>query len=208
MGSEMCIRDRGADGDVFQGLTEERGLGVHKGDESVVLEFYLTQELNFHLHGPDEFLVLLAEHPFRGDEGEFFQTHRLSHDFPQGHRRGDGIRITYAPDRDGDPDAGEVVWTWVPYVENDGRGKDRPVLIIARLAPQAVAGCYLSTKRHDGFISVGSGAWDAQGRESLVNPGRILYVPDSGMRREGHVVPPERFDQAVRHIAALHGLSA
>ena len=119
-----------------------------------------------------------------------------------------GLVPEYNPHPDGDPDPGEIVWTWVPYVENDGRGKDRPVLIIARLAPQAVAGCYLSTKRHDGFISVGSGAWDAQGRESFVNPGRILYVSDSGMRREGHVVPPERFDQAVRHIAALHGLSA
>jgi hypothetical protein len=44
-----------------------------------------------------------------------------------------GVTTSYAPDRDGAPDPGEVVWTWVPYVENDGRGKDRPVLILARL---------------------------------------------------------------------------
>lgn len=114
----------------------------------------------------------------------------------------------YDPHPDGDPDPGEIIWTWVPYVENDGRGKDRPVLIIARLGAHAVAGCYLSTKQHDGFISVGRGAWDVQGRESFINPSRILFVSDRGMRREGHVVPPDRFDQAVRHIAELHGLTA
>ncbi|GAB5080487.1 hypothetical protein ARTHROSP310_36360 [Arthrobacter sp. AD-310] len=27
---------------------------------------------------------------------------------------------------DGEPDPGEVVWTWVPYQEDHGRGKDRP----------------------------------------------------------------------------------
>jgi hypothetical protein len=27
----------------------------------------------------------------------------------------DQVRISYAPRTDGDPDAGEVVWTWVPY---------------------------------------------------------------------------------------------
>ncbi|MGW2658988.1 type II toxin-antitoxin system PemK/MazF family toxin, partial [Streptomyces sp. NPDC001478] len=37
------------------------------------------------------------------------------------------VRTSYAPDRDGDPDPGEIVWTWVPFEENDGRGKDRPV---------------------------------------------------------------------------------
>jgi hypothetical protein len=43
----------------------------------------------------------------------------------------DGVRITYAPERDGEPDAGEVVDVGA-YEENDGRGKDRPVLVIGR----------------------------------------------------------------------------
>ena len=42
------------------------------------------------------------------------------------------VSIDYAPAVDGDPDPGEIVWTWVPYEERDGRGKDRPVLIVAR----------------------------------------------------------------------------
>ena len=43
-------------------------------------------------------------------------------------------RVTpeYAPDRDGEPDPGEVVWAWVPYEEDPEQGKDRPVVIVGR----------------------------------------------------------------------------
>ena len=64
--------------------------------------------------------------------------------------RADGLRITYAPDHDGDPDAGEIVWTWVPYTENDGRGKDRPVLVIGRQTDDRVYAVRLTSKSHDG----------------------------------------------------------
>ncbi|QZY52098.1 hypothetical protein [Leucobacter tenebrionis] len=116
------------------------------------------------------------------------------------------LRPSYEPQPDGDPDPGEVVWTWVPYAENDGRGKDRPVLIIARAGGGAVAGCYLSTKQHAGFVSVGAGGWDSQGRESFLAPDRVLRITDGGMRREGHVLSRERFVDAVRVIAGLHGI--
>src|SRR5579859_6696762 len=42
------------------------------------------------------------------------------------------VHTEYAPKHDGLPDPGEIVWTWVPYEEHDGRGKDRPVLLVAR----------------------------------------------------------------------------
>ncbi|MGO8609651.1 type II toxin-antitoxin system PemK/MazF family toxin, partial [Rhizobium johnstonii] len=72
------------------------------------------------------------------------------------------LRITYAPDKDGAPDAGEIVWTWVPYEENDGRGKDRPVLVIGRDGAERAYAVRLTSKSHDGdraFMSIGSGAW-------------------------------------------------
>lgn len=116
------------------------------------------------------------------------------------------LRPSYQPAPDGDPDPGEVVWTWVPYAENDGRGKDRPVLIIARIDSGATAGCYLSTKQHRGFVSVGSGDWDPQGRPSFLAPDRLLRVTDSGMRREGHVLPEGQFNDAVDAVAQLHRL--
>jgi len=116
------------------------------------------------------------------------------------------LRPSYQPDPDGDPDPGEIVWTWVPYVENDGRGKDRPVLILARIDGRTTAGCYLSTKERPGFVSVGTGAWDAQGRESFLSPERVLRVTDAGMRREGHVLAKDRFARAVEVVARRYGI--
>src|SRR3954465_3472466 len=39
-------------------------------------------------------------------------------------------KTSYAPKPDGNPDPGEVVWTWVPFEEDYSQGKDRPVLLI------------------------------------------------------------------------------
>jgi len=38
------------------------------------------------------------------------------------------VQFEYTPHLDGDPDPGEVVWTWVPYEDDPSQGKDRPVL--------------------------------------------------------------------------------
>lgn len=113
----------------------------------------------------------------------------------------------YAPSLDGEPDPGEVIWTWVPYVENDGRGKDRPVLIIARLDSEGWAACYLSTKQHKDFVSVGTGSWDSQGRESYLSPERVLRVTESGMRRESTGINRAHYDRAVKAIMEWHGLT-
>ncbi|MEV8338911.1 type II toxin-antitoxin system PemK/MazF family toxin [Leucobacter sp. NPDC077196] len=116
------------------------------------------------------------------------------------------LRPSYEPDPDGDPDPGEIVWAWVPYAEHDGRGKDRPVLIIARIDASTTAGCYLSTKQHRGFVSVGSGAWDAEGRESFLATDRVLRLPHARMRREGHVLDRGRFVDVVGAVMRAHGV--
>ncbi|MEU1970411.1 type II toxin-antitoxin system PemK/MazF family toxin [Microbacterium sp. NPDC019599] len=110
--------------------------------------------------------------------------------------RASGLRIGYAPDPDGDPDAGEIVWTWVPYAENDGRGKDRPVLVIGRLDDSRVYAVRLTSKAHDGdrdFLSIGSGPWDSQGRPSWVDIEQLYSVHADGMRREAAALDLERF---------------
>jgi hypothetical protein len=114
------------------------------------------------------------------------------------------LRITYAPDRDGDPDAGEIVWTWVPYAENDGRGKDRPVLVIARQSDDRVYAVRLTSKAHDGdrdFLAIGTGDWDSQGRPSWVDIEQLYSVHRDGMRREAAALELDRF---VRVADALH----
>lgn len=119
-----------------------------------------------------------------------------------------GLRITYAPDRDGDPDAGEVVWTWVPYAENDGRGKDRPVLVIGKQSTERVYAVRLTSKAHDGdrdFLEIGSGSWDPQGRPSWVDVEQLYSVHVDGMRREASALDLDRFARVARALQQRYG---
>ncbi len=116
----------------------------------------------------------------------------------------DRLRITYAPAADGDPDAGEVVWTWVPYAERDGRGKDRPVLVVGRLSDERVYAVRLTSKSQDGdrdFLPIGPGPWDSKGRPSWVDIDQLYSVHIDGMRREASALDLDRF---VRVAEALH----
>ena len=61
----------------------------------------------------------------RGLPGEFGPDATVEVD---PHRIG-SIRTSYSPRTDGAPDPGEVVWTWVPFEENDGRGKRAPAVL-------------------------------------------------------------------------------
>lgn len=119
-----------------------------------------------------------------------------------------GLRITYAPDRDGDPDAGEVVWTWVPYAEGDGRGKDRPVLVIGRHGADRVYAVRLTSKSHDGdrdFLSIGPGPWDLQGRPSWVDIEQLYSVHPEGMRREASALDSARFAVVAQALHRRYG---
>ena len=115
--------------------------------------------------------------------------------------------ISYSPDLDGDPDPGEVVWTWVPYEEDPTQGKDRPVLVIGWEGDE-LAAVALSSKDHsdrDDCMLLGSGAWDRDRRPSYVKLDRILSVAPSAVRREGAILDRSRFDQVVRRVGVLHG---
>ncbi|MEH3032534.1 MAG: type II toxin-antitoxin system PemK/MazF family toxin [Aeromicrobium erythreum] len=112
--------------------------------------------------------------------------------------------FTYAPDPDGRPDPGEVVWAWVPYEEDPARGKDRPVLLVARDGDDLLA-LPLTSKDHDRdaaqeaaagrfWLDIGTGAWDAQGRPSEVRLDRVVRLAESDVRREGAVLDRERFE--------------
>ncbi|MGW0734994.1 type II toxin-antitoxin system PemK/MazF family toxin [Streptomyces sp. NPDC002851] len=117
------------------------------------------------------------------------------------------IRTEYAPAHDGDPDPGEVIWTWVPYEENDGRGKDRPVLIVAREAGGTVLGVQLSSKEHSGdreWMPLGSGPWDTSGRDSWVHLDRVLRIHQDGMRREACALDRARFNAVTDLLRRRH----
>lgn len=118
------------------------------------------------------------------------------------------VRTAYAPDPDGEPDPGEIIWTWVPYEENDGRGKDRPVLVVAHEKGDTVLGVQLTSRRRDDdheWVAIGSGPWDREGRESWVDLDRVLRVHPAGMRREACALDRDRFDAVVDRLRQRYG---
>lgn len=116
--------------------------------------------------------------------------------------------LEYAPDTDGDPDAGEIIWTWVPYAENNGRGKDRPVLVVARIDAERVYAVKLTSKSHDrdrDYLSIGTGAWDRERRESWVDIDQLYSVHRDGMRREAAALDRSRYDRVASILATRYG---
>lgn len=120
----------------------------------------------------------------------------------------------YAPKSDGLPDPGEVVWAWVPYEEDHGRGKDRPALVIGRDDSWLLA-MALTSKDHDRdaaqearqgryWVDVGSGKWDRSGRPSEARVDRVVRLEPTQVRREGAALSRERFDEVVAARLAAH----
>jgi hypothetical protein len=114
-----------------------------------------------------------------------------------------GVRIEYTPHVDGDPDPGEVVWTWVPFEEDPTLGKDRPVVIIGRHGSR-LSGVALTSKHKPHTIEVGTGAWDRAGRPSFAIVDRLLDIDAAQVRREGAVLSRRRFDLVIEAVDRLH----
>jgi len=118
------------------------------------------------------------------------------------------VRMTYSPSTDGAPDPGEVVWTWVPFEERDGRGKDRPVLVVAAERNGTYLAVQLTSKPHQGnaeFVAIGSGKWDSAGRPSWVNIDRVFRLHPGGMRRETAGLPAAAFSVVEARLRQRYG---
>jgi hypothetical protein len=113
------------------------------------------------------------------------------------------LQIQYTPQIDGDPDPGEVVWTWVPFEEDPTLGKDRPVVVIGRRG-DVLSGVALTTKQHDGDVEVGTGEWDSRHRTSYAKVDRLLDINADAVRREGAILNRRQFDEVVDAVVRLH----
>ncbi len=111
-------------------------------------------------------------------------------------RRLRDVRLAYTPSRDGEPDPGEIVWTWVPYEERDGRGKDRPVAIVAASAAGDYLAVQLTSKAHDGdrdFVPWATARGMPRGRPSWARIDRVFRVrvrrhaPRGGLTRRASI---------------------
>ena len=123
--------------------------------------------------------------------------------------------VEYRPRDDDRPDPGEICWAWVPFDEGDGRGKDRPVLVIGR-RDDDLLGLQLSSQDHDRdaadearhgrfWTDIGTGAWDRQGRPSEVRLDRLLVLDPARVRREGAALDRERFDRVIAEARRVQG---
>ena len=126
------------------------------------------------------------------------------------------METSYAPDQDGRPDPGEVVWAWVPYEDDPAQGKDRPVLLVGRDGDELV-GLQLTSKDHDRdaedearygryWMDVGTGGWDRERRESEVRLDRLLRLAEPDVRREGATIDRAVFDAVVEAAREHHAL--
>jgi hypothetical protein len=127
-----------------------------------------------------------------------------------------GTATSYAPQADGRPDPGEVVWGWVPFEDDPQQGKDRPVLLIGRRDGRLL-GLMLTSKDHDRdaadearwgrhWMDVGTGGWDRERRPSEVRLDRLLELAPDAVRREGAALDRSTFDRVVAEAGRFHAL--
>ena len=117
------------------------------------------------------------------------------------------VRPVYAPNPDGAPDPGEVVWAWVPYEDDPSQGKDRPVLLIGRSGSRLL-GLMLTTRDRNNaretdpdYLDIGTGPWDSKGRPSEVKLDRIITLDPADIRRQGAVVERSVFERVAQRLA-------
>ena len=101
----------------------------------------------------------------------------------------------------------------MPFEEDHGQGKDRPVLLVGRDGPWLLA-LQLTSTDHDGhprwrggpqWVDIGRGAWDPRRRPSEVRVDRVVRVDPAAVRREGSVLPRDRFEVVAAAVRDARG---
>jgi PemK-like, MazF-like toxin of type II toxin-antitoxin system len=111
------------------------------------------------------------------------------------------LAFEYSPCLDGDPDPGEVVWTWVPYEDDPSQGKDRPVAIIGRRGSHLLGVPLTSKEKHnESQVPIDTGSWDREGRVSYAKVERVLDIVPTSVRREGAVLSRAHYDHIVAGV--------
>ena len=122
-------------------------------------------------------------------------------------------KVQYSPAANGQPEPGEIVWTWVPFEEDFSRGKDRPVLLVGSQG-RYLLGLMLTSKDHDGdsrraddYVDIGTGPWARQWRPREARVNRILQINPRDVRREGAILDAGRFRAISSALRSRHGWS-
>lgn len=111
--------------------------------------------------------------------------------------------IYYAPDMDGQAEPGEVVWIWAPSDGPDLPPRERAMLVVGR-DRHTILGLLISPNpQHAGaesWLDIGAGEWDASGRQCWIRLDRVLEVSEQGVRRQGALFPPRRFERIANRL--------
>ncbi|VEH09218.1 PemK-like protein [Corynebacterium kutscheri] len=114
--------------------------------------------------------------------------------------------IFYAPDMDGQVDPGEIVWFIAPVDKHSG--EERAMVVIARTG-DTVYGLLISANAHhdkeETWLDIGAGPWNKKGHNAWVRLDKVITVPETSLRREGSVIPQQRFDRIARRLRKDYG---
>lgn len=118
------------------------------------------------------------------------------------------LRLAYEPRPDAQPDPGEIVWAWVPYEEDAARGKDRPLLVLARAEGTRSWAMKLTSKAHEGerdHVPLGTGDWDRERRPSWLDVDQIYLVPTGGIRRAAGALDRSTYLRVAQALSQRYG---
>jgi hypothetical protein len=82
------------------------------------------------------------------------------------------------------------------------------LLVVGRGGGDLLGLMLSSQHKRDGepdWISIGTGAWDGEGRESFARLDRVLEVAENGIRREGAVLDRDRFERVAAQLRSRYG---
>ena len=80
--------------------------------------------------------------------------------------------------------------------------------MIGRQSADRVYAVRMTSKPHDGerdYLSIGTGGWDSQGRESWVDIEQLYSVHERGLRREAAVLDRRRYDRVSAALGRRYG---
>ncbi|UDL77483.1 type II toxin-antitoxin system PemK/MazF family toxin [Corynebacterium uberis] len=111
--------------------------------------------------------------------------------------------LYYAPDMDGQPEPGEVVWVWAPSDGAEATLRNRAILVVGH-NPYTVLGLLISPNPEhaddDMWLDIGAGEWDEAGRDCWVRLDRVLEVSHLDIRRQGAFFPQRRFERVAAKL--------
>lgn len=117
--------------------------------------------------------------------------------------------LAYAPDIDGQVEAGEIAWLWVPAYGPDKPPAERAMVVVGRANREDVLGLLISPEQcHDeehNWLAIGPGGWNPSGETCWVRADKVIQVPEHSVRRQGVLLPEARFDRIARVLRSRFG---